>query len=631
VTKASRLKALENQIPRLERCLERLQRQNNRYSWIRFSLFLATVLGAGLAAFLLNPWLAGIWLVMGGALFGLSVTLHRRLRRSIRRYQLWLDTKSAHIARARLDWQRIPVTFHIQPDWDHPFEADLDLVGSRSVHHLLDTAVSYEGSHRLRSWLTGPTPDPQQTVHRQQVVRELAPRHLFRDRLAVNATLAVGARRTWKASELLEWLERHGPGTSLRGWLVLSAAWALLNALLFIANQLDLLPPWWQVTLALYIGVWVVSARGLGGAWQEAMALEGVLRQLRTVFGQLEAFSYRGTPHLKALCAPFLDPTHRPSKYLARITRVVAALGVQGNVLVRLLLNAAIPWDLYFAHRLDQAKRDIAPHAPAWIDTWFELEALSGLANFAYLNPSYAFPALQEGRWPEASSVFHAEGLGHPLLPDREKVRNDFEGRLGQVAIITGSNMAGKSVFLKTVGVNLCLAYAGGPVDARSLRAAFFRLFTCMNISDSVTDGISYFYREVKRLKSLLNALQEDHSLPLLFCIDEIFRGTNNRERLMGSLAYVRALTGQHGLGLIATHDLELARLETELPEVTNYHFRDHVAGERMAFDYILRSGPCPTTNALRIMELEGLPVPAPAPGTASLTTDLPGGEGGEA
>jgi DNA mismatch repair ATPase MutS len=170
--------------------------------------------------------------------------------------------------------------------------------------------------------------------------------------------------------------------------------------------------------------------------------------------------------------------------------------------------------------------------------------------------------------------------------------------------------MAGKSVFLKTVGLNLALAYAGGPVDAQHLQTLPFRLFTSIGIADSVTDGISYFYAEVKRLKALLAELERDHPLPLLFCIDEIFRGTNNRERLIGSRAYVRALADNNGAGLIATHDLELTGLADEVPQVENYHFRDRVAGDRMVFDYTLRPGPCPTTNALDIMRLEGLPLP---------------------
>jgi DNA mismatch repair ATPase MutS len=183
--------------------------------------------------------------------------------------------------------------------------------------------------------------------------------------------------------------------------------------------------------------------------------------------------------------------------------------------------------------------------------------------------------------------------------------------------------MAGKSVFLKTVGVNLSLAYAGGPVNAQLLRTVPFRLFTSMGISDSVTDGISFFYAEVRRLRALLAELERDHPLPLLFCIDEIFRGTNNRERLIGSRAYLRALAGKHGLGFIATHDLELAKLAGELPQVVNFHFRDRVEDGRMVFDYILRPGPCPTTNALRIMQLEGLPVEA-LPVDASNWSDDP-------
>jgi DNA mismatch repair ATPase MutS len=169
--------------------------------------------------------------------------------------------------------------------------------------------------------------------------------------------------------------------------------------------------------------------------------------------------------------------------------------------------------------------------------------------------------------------------------------------------------MAGKSTFLKTLGVNLVLAYAGGAVDARSFRTSLFRLFTSIKVSDSVTDGISYFYAEVRRLKALLTALRESDSCPVFFLIDEIFRGTNNRERYIGSQAYIRTLVGQNGLGAISTHDLELTNLVDEIELLSNYHFREEIVDGKMVFDFRLRPGPCPTTNALTIMKLEGLPV----------------------
>jgi DNA mismatch repair ATPase MutS len=169
--------------------------------------------------------------------------------------------------------------------------------------------------------------------------------------------------------------------------------------------------------------------------------------------------------------------------------------------------------------------------------------------------------------------------------------------------------MAGKSTFLRTVGVNLSLAYAGSPVNADQLQTSLFRPFTCIKVSDSVQDGLSYFYAEVKRLTALLAAAKTEDPMPVLFLIDEIFRGTNSRERLIGSRSYIRSLSESTALGLVATHDLELVKLADEIDGVVNFHFREEVSNGRMVFDYRLRSGPCPTTNALTIMRLEGLPV----------------------
>jgi DNA mismatch repair ATPase MutS len=197
------------------------------------------------------------------------------------------------------------------------------------------------------------------------------------------------------------------------------------------------------------------------------------------------------------------------------------------------------------------------------------------------------------------------------LIADPARVTNDFTlQQMGEVIIITGSNMSGKSTFLRTVGANLALAYAGSTVSAQALECLPFRLFTSMNVSDSLSDGISFFYAEVRRLKALLEQLEMTHTLPLLFLIDEIFRGTNNRERQIGSRAYTQALAGKNGAGLISTHDLELAHLAENIPAVRNFHFREDIHDGKMVFDYQIRPGPSPTTNALRIMALAGLPVP---------------------
>jgi DNA mismatch repair ATPase MutS len=295
----------------------------------------------------------------------------------------------------------------------------------------------------------------------------------------------------------------------------------------------------------------------------------------------------------------------QPSVEIRKLGRLAAALGVRTNPILALLFNALVPWDFYFSYKLDLVKKEIAHLLPRWLDAWHELETLNSLANFAYLNSDYVFPELTGD-----GDHLTARRLGHPLLKPQSKVCNDFDLNQDQrIVILTGSNMAGKSTFLRTVGVNLALAYAGAPVNASSMQTSLFRLFTCIKVSDSVQDGLSYFYAEVKRLQALLAATVVEDDLPVLFLIDEIFRGTNSRERLIGSRSYIRELSQRRAMGLVATHDLDLIKLADEIKGVTNYHFREEVLDSRMVFDYRLRPGPCPTTNALKIMRLEGLPV----------------------
>jgi DNA mismatch repair ATPase MutS len=255
-------------------------------------------------------------------------------------------------------------------------------------------------------------------------------------------------------------------------------------------------------------------------------------------------------------------------------------------------------------------QKDLSIQMPIWLKTFQELEASISLANFAYINPDYTFPEFIHSADYSLCPILEAKDLGHPLILPKQKICNRFSiNNLGEVYIITGSNMAGKSTFVKTIGINLALAYAGGPVNASIFNTYLFRLHTCIKISDSIADGFSYFYAEVKCLKSLLDRINSDHPYPVLYLIDEIFRGTNNRERLIGSQTYIQKIAGKRSIGLIATHDLELANLEKKNDFITNYHFRDEVRDGKLVFDYKIRLGPSPTTNALKIMEMEGLPV----------------------
>ncbi|MFY9607867.1 MAG: hypothetical protein WAU45_04535 [Blastocatellia bacterium] len=478
----------------------------------------------------------------------------------------------------------------------------------------MDTAITREGSERLRNWLLSVVPDRQLIQERQLLVRELSTAPLFRDKSSLYSALASkGSNEQRNAGTLLEWLERCTPARSLKPTFFLLAFLSTANLIVITLSILGVTSTFWPTSFLVYFCALFMAAIRRAremGSFKEALEMELALNHFRVIFQHLEGYSYRNRPELARLCAPFLERDVRPSVQIKRVERVASALSLQSNPILWFCVHSLFPWDFYFAMRLNQAKASIKSLLPVWLNIMFELEALNSLANFAYLNPDYVFPNVASGKDEQDKLKFQAHELGHPLIPAMEKVCNDFAlNREQEIAIITGSNMAGKSTFLRTLGTNLCLAYAGAPVNAGRFDTSLFRVFTCIKVSDSVTDGISYFYAEVKRLKALLSASGSEHVLPLFFLIDEIFRGTNNIERHIGSRAYIRALATRSVVGAIATHDLELVKLADEIPGIVNYHFREEVSNGRMIFDYKLRPGPCPTTNALKIMQIEGLPV----------------------
>ena len=624
INKQERLDALERSVQLAQNRLERLQRRSDRYSWIRLAIFLL-----GIAVCVLLFFLAG-WLwsltftIIAIVAFSVAVYYHRVVERSITRHKLWLHIQRTQIARIRLDWEQIPAVLPKGSMATHPFETDLDLTGDRSLHQLINTAVSYEGSVRVRDWLLNTSPDLAVISQRQAIVQELAPLSRFRNKLTMKSMLASrNAAEHLEGKRLLTWLDAHSTAKQLKTTFAISCTLSLLTIIFIFLTIFGVLPAaYWIVAFLVSLGWFMARREERGDLFEDAYFLRDAFAQLSTVFEYLEQYPYGQHAYLKKLCHPFFaDKTHRPSLLLQRISRLASAATLEKNQFLWLLVNALIPWDIYVAQQLNRYKTLIASLLPTWLDTWFELEALCSLANFAYLNPEYVIPDViasprnvedahleEEKAQGIASHRFSATGLGHPLIPEEQKVVNDFTlNEVGEVVILTGSNMSGKSTFLRTLGVNLCLAYAGTVVNAQSFRSALFRLYTCIKVSDSVTDGYSYFYAEVRRLKGLLTALEQE-GFPLFFLIDEIFKGTNNRERLIGSRAYIHALVGQNCLGAISTHDLELVKIADELPKISNYHFREEVVNGEMVFDYFLRPGPSPTTNALKIMQMEGLP-----------------------
>lgn len=542
-------------------------------------------------------------------LFLIVASYHTRLEQRIHRLREWQRIKQSHVARLRLDWDRLPAQTFAGPA-HHLYANDLDLVGPHSLFQLLNTTVSSHGRERLAAWLLSQPPGAAAWKERQALVRELTTRPLFRDRLALEARL-LGEQEI-DGHRLAAVLQHRLEIPLLHLILPIQALLAATTAGLGLAALMNWLPSYWMFSFGLYALVYFFTDQG-EELLEHAVGLHHEVEKLGTVFGHIDRHARRSRSNLSRTWAPLTNNATSPLRLIRQAARVLHAISIKAHPVVHLAVNALCPWDLWFARKLGQIQDQIRDHLPLWLDRLAEVEAAAALATFAYLHPSYIWPSSlqpddqQHGAAPRCS----VRNLSHPLIPPAARVANDFSLQgLGQVLLVTGSNMSGKSTFLRTVGINICLAQAGAPVCASHFEWTWVRVVCCIRVDDSLDEGLSFFYAEVKRLKTLLDATMDRSHAPVLFLIDEIFKGTNNRERLIGSRSFITALSQGHGLGMVTTHDLELTDLDKTVPGLRNAHFQETVAAGALQFDYKIRPGPCPTTNALRIMELEGLPVP---------------------
>ncbi len=607
----SRTVQLETAVRRTDRLIAQGLQLSATFTRWRLAIFLIGLIST-VTLYKLD-WYHGGNLALGLflAVFIAVAAYHNRVETGIHRLRQWRQIKLVHRARIALDWTAIPARPGEAPT-SHPYAIDLDLFGAHSLAHLLDTTVSDHGRERLHRWLLNQPPPLAQWQTRQSLVKELAPRSLFRDRLTLEARLT--GEQEINGKRLAAVLEHPVGLPNLNALLVIQSLFACTTIVLASATLFGQLPGYWMFSFAAYALLYFMTDQG-EELLEHAVGLHHETERLAIVLGYLERQTRRQGTTLASVCVNLMGGAS-PTRHLKQAARTLHAISIKAHPLVHLAINALCPWDLWFTRQLIHTQHEIKHALPQWLDCLAEVEAASALATFASLHPDYAWPTpvISTGEQNSAAAVLQATQLGHPLLSTTSRIANDIGlTGLGSIHLITGSNMSGKSTFLRTIGINLCLAQAGGPVCAQSFAWTWSRLACCIRVDDSLDAGLSFFYAEVKRLKTILDATKERTLPPVLFLIDEIFKGTNNRERLIGSRAYITALSQGHGFGLVSTHDLELAELEQAIPGLINAHFQETVVGGALEFDYRVRPGPCPTTNALRIMELEGLPIP-PAP-----------------
>jgi hypothetical protein len=485
-------------------------------------------------------------------------------------------------------------------DDKHPYTADLDIFGKLSLYQLTNRAATVPGRQLLAQWLSSPSPK-ETILSRQQVVKELAAKNNWKLDMQARLLFANNAN-AGRLDSLFAYLKMplHLPGEAWLKPYIKVAPYLLLATI--IAGQFVPVISLLATAIAVF-NMWILVSKGSYMAKSGFVAdkIGEVLNSYAIVFKTIESEQWQSAG-CKTLGDKLLQ--NGTSKKIAELSRLINKLSYSLIMIVGFVLNVFFLWALKQIIAIEDWKRDNKYNLEEAFEIIGEFEALLSLSSLHINYPQYTFPLIVDG----AGYTYKAKNLAHPLI-QQNPVANDFElDNAYKVDIITGSNMAGKSTFLRTVGINAVLGLCGAPVCADSLELSVIRVVTYMRIKDSLNESTSTFKAELDRLQMLLAAVE--HEKKVYFLIDEMLRGTNSVDKYLGSKAVIKQLIQKRGVGQVATHDLQIARLEDEYPDyIRNYYFDIQVPDGEMLFDYKIKHGECKTFNASLLLKRIGINV----------------------
>ena len=589
----------ESRLAERRAAAEREVRRTRALSNARLATFAA---GAALTwPVFVSGWLHPLWLAPVAAAFVALVFRHERARRARLSAERGVEFYERGLSRLSLDpagaeWGNTGLR-HLDPE--HPYAPQLDLFGPGSLFSLLSQAQTKSGEDRLASWLLAAA-EPDEIRARQAAAAELRPRLGLREDLF---TLGPEVREGVHPEPLVTWATapaRLG-GAALRIFVLLlslASAAALVAALVRGRG--------WALAvllLAAEAAVGLALRSRVGAVLHAIEARARDLAHLAVLLERVEAERFE-SPRLRALRGGLDSGGAPPSRQIAQLHRIVSVLDWRRNQLFAPIAFLLL-WRIQVGFALEAWRATHGAFVARWLESVGELEALADLGGYAFEHPGDPFPEIAD-----AGPLFDARGLGHPLLDEARCVRNDLAlDRERALLVVSGSNMSGKSTFLRSAGTALVMALAGAPVRASRLRVSPLALGACLRVQDSLREGASRFYAELLALRRVADLCKGPR--PVLFLLDEILNGTNSHDRRIGAEALLRGLLARGAVGIVTTHDLALTAIADELaPRAHNAHFEDQLADGELRFDYRLRDGVIARGNALALMRAVGLDFP---------------------
>lgn len=577
--------------------LQQVKKQIFRISMLRLALFVAGV--AGIYFFLSQTPLLIICICLTFLPLFILVKIHNRF--FIRKE--WLETQARIIQEELQALSGDYSSFEDGKEYvnpEHPYSFDLDIFGRRSLFQSINRTCTFFGKDRLAKWLQNHLHEKTSIEKRQEMVREISEHTLFREQFRVAGLVHHG--QSSDAEKIQAWSQ--SPAQYLHAGWVKAFIWGVpvINSLLLITSLIG----WTSFScLGLSFGIFLVLSFGV--IKRATYIQETYGKQLKSLNGYARLIALAKAEDWKS--AGMLELMERfnlngqsPVQALQQLSKELDRLDLRNNQFLYVLLEGSIFFQLQEIVRIERWKVRYGQHISEWLETVGELDALCSLGTFAYNHPQYTYPELTEKPF-----YFLATQMGHPLMPVSQCVKNDATiPSRPFFLIITGANMAGKSTYLRTIGVNYLLACVGAPVCCERLKLHPNQLITSLRTSDSLSDNESYFFAELKRLKRIIDLLNQGQQLFII--LDEILKGTNSMDKQKGSFDLIRQFMQMKANGIIATHDLLLGSLIKQFPEeIRNYCFEADIKDNELTFSYKLREGVAQNMNACFLMKKMGI------------------------
>ena len=478
-------------------------------------------------------------------------------------------------------------------DPTHVYSNDIDLFGRGSFFQYINRTSTQQGAKELAKTIT--ENHILSIDKKQEVLKELSQKVAWRQHFSALASLVT---TRYSTKEILDFIQNYSTVFSLivsKLPIVFSLVSIVLIALVSFA-----IIPFSILILWVFIGLGITALffKKTQEIYVQADKAKATFKQYYLLLQEIENRKF-SSAKLQEKQQIIQSEKLQASVIFKQFSKILDAFDQRNNLLIAFVGNAFFLWDLRNAVKVEIWITNYKHTVKKWFEVIAFFDAQNSLANFQYNHPEYSFPKVQK-----QDAIIKAVGLGHPLLNSEKRIDNDFKIYDQEFFIVTGANMAGKSTFLRTVSLSIVMANVGLPVCAKSYIYSPVKLITSMRTSDSLADDESYFYSELKRLKFIVDTIDKDDYFIIL---DEILKGTNSKDKAIGSKKFIEKLVSSKSTGIIATHDVSLCELATDFSEIKNYYFDAEISNDELYFDYLFKKGVCKNMNAsflLKKMEI---------------------------